>query len=95
MSDNPLSGIETEVETEVATAVEAALPASVASVLEIIPQAVWETALNNWLGTHIRGTPVTEASQAWQHLSSVLPELKVFLDAELVKVGVQPISSSS
>jgi hypothetical protein len=52
---------------------------------EVISQSVWETALNNWLGAHIRGTPVTEYSQAWAHLSSVLPELKTFLEAELAK----------
>ena len=59
--------------------------AAPASGPEIIPTAAWEAALGNWLGAHVRGTPVTEAAQAWAHLSSVLPELKTFLEAELAK----------
>ncbi len=53
---------------------------------EIIPQSAFDLALESWLGTYVRGTPVTEAAQAWAHLSSVLPNLKDFLEAELTKL---------
>lgn len=49
-----------------------------------IPQASWDRAVGDWINAHVRSSPITQgASGAWEHLNSVLPKLKEFLEREI------------
>ena len=63
----------------------AAKPTSTASAdaPTAIPQAAWDRAVGAWVDAHARSSPIAQAAGAWEHLHSVLPRLKEFLEREL------------
>ena len=80
-ADNPV-GVEGAGGPEAAPTVNVSPTAEPASTA--IPQASWDRAVGDWINAHVRSSPITQgASGAWEHLNSVLPKLKEFLEREI------------
>lgn len=51
---------------------------------ESIKDDVWDEAINDWVGTHLRNSAMSSVpSEAWNHLMSALPELRKILESKL------------
>jgi hypothetical protein len=51
----------------------------------VISDDAWSVALGSWIDAHVRNSPVASATEAWNHLMSVLPNLRARLETELGK----------
>ena len=45
----------------------------------------WAVASSAWIDRCVRNSPIAQSAAAWNHLGSVLPQLKTMLEAELTK----------
>lgn len=50
-----------------------------------LPASAWDTAVGTWTKDHLRNSPLSGATEAWNHLMGALPKLKTLLEAELKK----------
>ena len=66
----------TNVFVEVPTAVTSA------SILVISDEA-WDRAFGAWIRDHGRSTPLSQNTEAWNHLNAVAPRLRELLEREL------------
>jgi hypothetical protein len=48
-----------------------------------ISDDAWARASGTWVDQHLRSTPVSQSSESWNHLMSVIPRLRDLLEAEL------------
>lgn len=48
-----------------------------------ISDVKWAAAVRRFVDEHVRNSPVAAATEAWNHLHSVLPRLRECLEAEL------------
>lgn len=48
-----------------------------------ISDEAWSNAIGAWVDQYLRSTPVTQTSEGWNHLVSVIPRLRELLEAEL------------
>lgn len=60
-------------------------PGSETSKQIFISAAAWETATTSWINDHVRNSPVSGFTEAWNHLMSALPHLRSALETELGK----------
>lgn len=49
----------------------------------VISDEAWNRAVGTWIDRHLRSTPLSQASDAWNHLSLTLPRLREYLEREL------------
>lgn len=45
----------------------------------------FDAAARTWVDSHVRNSPVSGATEAWNHLLGVLPRLRDYLNDELQK----------
>ena len=67
------------------TAVGAGLVDPPAPDISPITVMSWDAALGTWIRDHVRNSPISGATEAWNHLMGVLPHLRDRLNAELGK----------
>lgn len=48
-----------------------------------IPEETWNRAVAAWVNNHVRNSPISGASEAWNHLHAVIPRLREFLEKEM------------
>lgn len=48
-----------------------------------IPTDAWEVACAEWINSHVRNSPIAGAIEAWNHLGTVLPKLRDFLEKNM------------
>lgn len=50
-----------------------------------ISAETFDSAARTWIDGHVRNSPVSGATEAWNHLLGVLPRLRDYLNDELKK----------
>ena len=83
MSDAPTSGIIFDEHGPAApgSGGAAAAPLTAGEIFDI----AWAVASSAWIDRCVRNSPIAQSAAAWNHLGSVLPQLKTMLEAELMK----------
>ena len=51
-----------------------------------VPDNAWDAALARWLNEHVRGSPIAQATEAWNHLNGTIHHLRDYLVEELKKL---------
>jgi hypothetical protein len=51
----------------------------------LISDEVWEAAQLAWVNEFVRNSPISGATEAWNHLHMALPHLRTYLETELAK----------
>lgn len=78
MQGNP--GDETEARTE--TDLE---PVSEKEPPRLISDSAWAIASSTWVHNHVRNSPMAESAAGWNHLGTILPRLREYLEIEMAK----------
>lgn len=78
MSDEQIQQAAESVEAE---------PAATVSTSSKISDEAWNGATSTWIDRHVRNSPLSGATEAWNHLNSVLHRLREYLESELQNPG--------
>lgn len=58
-------------------------PAAQASAL---PDEIWERIAGRWIGDHLRNSPLSAATEAWNHLQGSMPALRKIIEEEIATI---------
>ena len=58
-------------------------PEQEAAAAPIISDESWAAATTAWIDNHVRSSPLSQSSAAWNHLMRSLPLLKGFVETQL------------
>lgn len=50
---------------------------------ETISDEAWDEAMNEFINTSLRNTALSQASEAWNHVITVLPKLREILEKKI------------